>query len=93
MDTLSGSIERITFYNPEKGYTVLRLCPEHQRGIQAAPKSSLSSEGLATVVGNFYSYRDIGTGIQNTAHNSKPRFANKLCQRLLLAFKDILDQA
>jgi exodeoxyribonuclease V alpha subunit len=53
MDTLSGSVERITFYNPENGYTVLRLRPEHQRGIHAVPKSSLSSDGLATVVGNL----------------------------------------
>src|SRR5215216_2250471 len=53
MDTLTGSVERITFYNPENGYTVLRLRPEHQTGIHAAPKSSLTSEGLATVVGNL----------------------------------------
>ncbi|MCK7506430.1 MAG: helix-hairpin-helix domain-containing protein [Desulfobacterales bacterium] len=46
-------MERITFYNPENGYTVLRLRPEHQTGIHAAPKSSLSFDGLATVVGNL----------------------------------------
>lgn len=48
-----GSVERITFYNPENGYTVLRLRPEHQKGIQAPPKSSLSFDGLATIVGNL----------------------------------------
>lgn len=53
MDTLAGSVERITFYNPENGYTVLRLRPEQQRGIHAIPKSSLSTDGLATVVGNL----------------------------------------
>lgn len=53
MDALSGSVERITFYNPENGYTVLRLRPEHQKGMQAVPKSSLSAEGLTTVVGNL----------------------------------------
>lgn len=53
MDTLSGSVERITYYNPENGYTVLRLRPEHQKAIHAAPKSSLSADGLATVVGNL----------------------------------------
>lgn len=53
MDSLSGSVERITFYNPENGYTVLRLRPEHQRGMQAVPKSSLTFDGLATVVGNL----------------------------------------
>ena len=53
MDTLTGSVERITYYNPENGYTVLRLRPEHQKGIHAIPKSSLSFDGLATVVGNL----------------------------------------
>lgn len=53
MDTLFGSVERITFYNPENGYTVLRLRPESQKGIQAVLKSRLSSEGLVTVVGNL----------------------------------------
>ena len=46
-------MERITYYNPENGYTVLRLRPEQQRGIHAIPKSSLSFDGLATVVGNL----------------------------------------
>ena len=53
MDSLSGSVERITFYNPENGYTVLRLRPEHPKGIHAVPKSGLSFDGLATVVGNL----------------------------------------
>lgn len=53
MDSLSGSVERITFYNPENGYTVLRLRPENQKGIHAIPKASLSFDGLATVVGNL----------------------------------------
>jgi hypothetical protein len=33
VDALSGSMERITFDNLENGDTVLRLPPEHQRGI------------------------------------------------------------
>ena len=53
MDTLSGSVERITYYNPENGYTVLRLRPDQQRGYSAAPKNKLSFDGLATVVGNL----------------------------------------
>ena len=50
MDNLSGSVERITFYNPENGYTVLRLRPE-VRGSQHLP--GLSFDGLVTVVGNL----------------------------------------
>ena len=50
MDILSGSVERITFYNPENGYTVLRLRPE-VRGRQHLP--GLSVDGLVTIVGNL----------------------------------------
>jgi len=50
VDNLSGSVERITFYNPENGYTVLRLRPEVSRG-QRLP--GVSFDGLATVVGNL----------------------------------------
>jgi exodeoxyribonuclease V alpha subunit len=53
MDTLSGSVERITFYNPENGYTVLRLKPDTQWGQRLVNKSALNSAGLATVVGNL----------------------------------------
>ena len=48
LDTLSGSVERITFYNPENGYCVLRLRPEGSRKIPG-----LNRDGLATVVGNL----------------------------------------
>jgi exodeoxyribonuclease V alpha subunit len=53
MDTLSGTVERITYYNPENGYTVLRLRPDSQLAHRFANKSSLSSEGLATIVGSL----------------------------------------
>ncbi|MCJ7432354.1 MAG: hypothetical protein MUO77_02580 [Anaerolineales bacterium] len=49
MDTLSGAVERITFYNSENGYTVLRLRPDSKLAHRFANKSSLSSDGLATV--------------------------------------------
>jgi len=50
VDKLSGSVERITFYNPENGYTVLRLRPEVTRGSRIP---GLSYDGLTTVVGNL----------------------------------------
>ena len=54
MDTLSGAVERITYYNPENGYTVLRLRPDTKLANRFAHRrSSLNSEGLATVVGNL----------------------------------------
>ena len=53
MDTLSGSVERITFYNPENGYTVLRLKPDGHLGQRLVNKTALNSAGLATIVGNL----------------------------------------
>jgi len=50
MDSLSGSVERITYYNSENGYTVLQLRPEVSRGLRIP---GLSYDGLATVVGNL----------------------------------------
>ena len=47
METLVGSVERITFYNPENGYTVLRLRPE--RGYLPG----MSRDGLVTITGNL----------------------------------------
>src|SRR5215216_6026838 len=47
MDSLSGSVERITFYNPENGYTVLRLRSDSSRGFRSTP------DNLTTVVGNL----------------------------------------
>ena len=53
MDSLSGAVERITYYDPENGYTVLRLRPDSKLAQRFANKSSLNSDGLATVVGNL----------------------------------------
>jgi exodeoxyribonuclease V alpha subunit len=53
MDTLSGAVERITYYNPENGYTVLRLRPDEKLSHRFTNKSSLNSDGLATVVGTL----------------------------------------
>ncbi len=47
MDLLTGSIERITYYNEENGYSVLRLRPDSSRTPGA------NREGLVTVTGNL----------------------------------------
>lgn len=44
---LIGTVERITFYNPENGYTVLRLDADD------APPEARGNEGLVTVVGTM----------------------------------------
>jgi len=46
-DRLTGSVERITFYNPENGYSVIRLRPDRRK------VPGINREGLVTVVGNL----------------------------------------
>ena len=50
-DQISGSVERITYYNEENGYTVLRLKPD-SRGMLPFKYASGRGE-LITVVGNL----------------------------------------
>jgi exodeoxyribonuclease V alpha subunit len=50
-DQISGSVERITYYNEENGYTVLRLKPD-SRGMLPFKYASGRDE-LITVVGNL----------------------------------------
>jgi len=52
LPTLTGSVERITYYNPENGYSVIRLRPDKPRR-QGVPAHSLNREGLITIVGNL----------------------------------------
>ena len=50
-DVISGSVERVTYYNSENGYTVLRLKPD-DRGMLPFPYPSPRHQ-LITVVGNL----------------------------------------
>jgi len=50
MVQLSGLVERITFYNQENGYTVLRLTPDQP---ESQKTIGLDLEGFLTVVGNL----------------------------------------
>lgn len=47
MDTLSGSVEIITYQNPENGYTILRLKPD------SSLKQYADNSGNVTIVGNL----------------------------------------
>lgn len=48
METLTGTVERITFYNEENGYTVLKMTPEAKVNNGAAAR-----DGTVTVVGSM----------------------------------------
>jgi len=50
MTNIVGTVERITYYNQENGYTVLRLRPNHKNSLRIP---GLNLEGLLTVVGNL----------------------------------------
>lgn len=50
-DQISGSVERITYYNEENGYTVLRLKPD-SRGMMPYKYPARGQE-LVTVIGNL----------------------------------------
>ncbi|MEK6256951.1 MAG: ATP-dependent RecD-like DNA helicase, partial [Chloroflexota bacterium] len=83
MDTLSGSVERITFHNPENGYTVLRLRAD-QIGLSAANR-----EGLITVIGNLPDVTP-GESLEMGGEWSKhpkhgEQFAAKTCKQILPA--------
>jgi exodeoxyribonuclease V alpha subunit len=47
MEKISGSIERVTYYNPDNGYSVLKIKPD------MPVKSENKSRGVVTVVGNL----------------------------------------
>jgi len=44
---ISGSVERITYYNEENGYSVLRIAPDEAQG------AAEDRQGLVTVIGNL----------------------------------------
>jgi exodeoxyribonuclease V alpha subunit len=50
MESLTGSVERITYYNSENGYSVVRLRPERSTKTSAA---AVGRDGLITVTGNL----------------------------------------
>jgi exodeoxyribonuclease V alpha subunit len=47
METFTGTVERISFYNPENGYSVVRLRPDQAR------TPGTDREGLVTATGNL----------------------------------------
>src|SRR6266542_5106039 len=89
MDSLSGAVERITFYNPENGYTVLRLRPDSSRGSHAIHTPNAGREGLITVVGNLPELSP-GEHLQLQGHWDKhpqhgTQFKAEVCEQTLPA--------
>jgi exodeoxyribonuclease V alpha subunit len=83
MDTLTGSVERITYYNPENGYSVVRLRPEQGKTTGA------SRDGLVTVTGNLpeltpgESLRLQGRWVNHPKHGLQ--FQTEICEQAVPA--------
>jgi exodeoxyribonuclease V alpha subunit len=46
METLTGAIERVTYFNPDNGYSVLKVLPDTKKRLEGSDR-----EGLVAVVG------------------------------------------
>ena len=84
MDTLTGSVERITFYNPENGYSVLRLRPEVGKRLPG-----MSKDGLVTVIGNLPELQPGEhlrlSGVWDTHPKHGSQFKAEVCEQALPA--------
>ena len=84
---ISGSVERITFYNAENGYTVLRLRPDRRAMLPYQYASG--RDALITVIGNLPELNP-GEWLRLTGHwSNHPRhgrqFNVQLCEQSLPA--------
>jgi len=83
MDTLEGIVERITYYNRENGYTVLRLKPSRRAG------PLFADQGLVTVVGNLPEITPGESlrlrGLWTTHRDHGRQFKAEMCEQILPA--------
>jgi exodeoxyribonuclease V alpha subunit len=93
MIQLSGVVERITYFNPENGYTVLRLRPEN---VEHHAPPGLDLSGLLTVVGNL---PELSPGEQvriegdYTTHSKHGlQFAATKCEKILPITKEGIER-
>ncbi len=82
-DQLTGSVERITYYNAENGYSVVRMRPDRAQNV------GMSREGLVTVTGNLPELtpgehlRLLGRWMNHPKHGLQ--FQVEICQQTLPA--------
>jgi exodeoxyribonuclease V alpha subunit len=85
-ETLEGSVERVTYYAGETGFSVIRIRPARRRQI---PMGALTPDGLVTVVGLLpevnpgESLRLRGQWISHSKHGLQ--FRAEQCEQLLPA--------
>ncbi|HZD10476.1 MAG TPA: AAA family ATPase [Candidatus Binatia bacterium] len=86
-DQISGSVERVTYYNPENGYSVIRLKPD-TRGMLPFKYAS-GRDALITVVGNLPEVNPgewLRLGGRWTTHSEYGRqFQAEICEQALPA--------
>jgi exodeoxyribonuclease V alpha subunit len=84
VENLTGSVERITFYNPQNGYSVVRLRPGRRLQLPG-----LDRQGLVTIVGNLpelspgENLRLSGNWINHPKHGQQ--FQVEVCEQTLPA--------
>jgi hypothetical protein len=85
---LRGVVERITYQNPENGYTVARLSPERD-GLEA--EAVRGDERLVTIVGTLADLTPAAGGatIPSMAGNSRPSTIARPCPRRIRASRSI----
>jgi exodeoxyribonuclease V alpha subunit len=85
-ETLEGSVERVTYYAGETGFSVVRIRPAHRRQI---PMGAITPDGLVTVVGLLpevnpgESLRLTGRWLSHTKHGLQ--FRAEHCEQMLPA--------
>lgn len=85
-DSIEGSVERITYYAGETGFSVIRVKPARPRGI---PQGAMTRDGLVTVVGELpeinpgESLKLTGRWMTHPKHGRQ--FRAERCERVLPA--------
>ncbi|MEM7798443.1 MAG: helix-hairpin-helix domain-containing protein, partial [Chloroflexota bacterium] len=90
MDTISGSVERITYYNEENGYSVLRVAPDSREMLPY--KYASGRDSLITVVGNLPELQP-GEWVKLTGHwlnhpKHGKQFQGETCEQSLPATQE-----
>ncbi|MFN8374777.1 MAG: ATP-dependent RecD-like DNA helicase [Anaerolineae bacterium] len=82
METLNGTVERVTYFNPENGYSVLKVHPDGKKRLEGADR-----EGLIAVVGLM---PELGVGelVQFTGSwINDPRYGKQFKAETVVAIK------
>ncbi len=82
MDTLTGTLERVTYFNPENGYSVLKVLPDTKKRLEGSDR-----EGLVAVVG-LMPELGVGEAVQFTGQwINDPRYGKQFKAETVVPIK------